>query len=154
MIHWQLNYDILLVFQTNHGSFKFLKGNISCDLKILKRCNISRYLVLPFLCLFELVYCTWLSLAEMAGILASECCSAAGRSRIPQLQETTTKSNNWKASTVVFLSCTGNQQTHRSLQELECVLGARQPPTAAGHAPLCFPLWNMWNMEVQRELTG
>lgn len=55
MTNWELNYDIILVFQTNHGSFKLLKGNTSCDLKILKFCDIFRYLVSSFLCLFGIL---------------------------------------------------------------------------------------------------
>lgn len=112
MTNWELNYDIILVFQTNHGSFKLLKGNTSCDLKILKFCDIFRCLVSSFLCLFGIVYCIWLTVEQMAEIFASECCSDGGGSRIPQLQQTIAKSNSdWKASMVVFLSCTGNQPT-------------------------------------------
>lgn len=89
MTNWELNYDIILGFQTNHGRFKLLKGNISCDLKILKCCGIFGYLVLSFLCLFEFSHCVCLTPEQMAGIFVSESCSYGGGWRILQLQQRT-----------------------------------------------------------------
>lgn len=102
MTNWELNFDIILGFQTNHASFNLLKGNISCDLKVLKCCDIFGYLVLPFLCLFEAIYCIWLTLEQMARTFVSECCSDGRGSRIPQLQQTIANSNSdWKANMII-----------------------------------------------------
>lgn len=135
MTNWELNYDIL-VFQTNHGSFKLLKGNISCDLKILECCDIFGYLVLSFLCLFELIYCIWLTLKQMAGIFASECCSDG------EGQESLSYSKPLQKATAIgkrvrLLSFPAQATNWPPTLCAANVLMARQPPTA--RAPLCFP---------------
>jgi len=121
---------------------------------MLQCCDIFWYLVLSFLCLFEFVCCIQLTLEQMAGIFASECCSDCGGSRIPQLQQTFATSNSdWKASTGVFLSCTGNQPTNQPLSAQAGVCGYGETATHC-HWPRTSLLPPLWKVEVQRELMG
>lgn len=138
---------------SNHGSFKWLKGNISCDLKLLK--------LLWYILVFSVIMSVfvWNSYGSLLSrwqefLFLNVALMVEGQESLsyskPLQRATAIGKQVWMFS----FPAQASKQATTLLHKLEGVLMVRQPPTAAGHAPLCFPPWYMWKMEVQRELTG